>query len=260
MKIKGKMLLSYMLIVALFVGIGVAVTLNTMKMSDIQANVNKQVEIGNYATAYQKGFTLRSQGLGEVTTDPENAITDTQTGQALTAATSEYLISTLPKDSQLYSVFDSCYQIDTNTITPAVNKVIEAYQTQNTAEVAAQMQVVNDATREINANLDNFQLLVIENVQAATAESQSYANFSVILSAVGISTIAVVSIAMALVMGKRITDPLKKLTDIAGKVSMGELEHEIKINTKDEISDLGEAFQRMINAFKMTSAMSQTEE
>ena len=260
MKIKGKMLVSYMLIVALFVGIGVAVTLNTMKMSEIQANVNKQVEIGNYATAYQKGFTLRSQGLAEVATDPENAITDTQTGQALTAATSEYLVSTLPKDSTLYTVFDLCYQIDTTVITPAVEKAIQAYSANDMTGFNAQMDVIDNAHREVDANMDNFQLLVIENVQAATEESQSYANFSVILSAVGISSIAVVSIAMALVMGKRITDPLKKLTVIAGKVSMGELEHEIKITTKDEISDLGEAFQRMINAFKMTSAMNQTEE
>lgn len=62
---------------------------------------------------------------------------------------------------------------------------------------------------------------------------------------------------MALTFGKRLTDPLKNLTTIAGKVSMGELDHEIKINTKDEISDLGEAFQRMINAFKMTTAMNE---
>jgi nitrogen fixation/metabolism regulation signal transduction histidine kinase len=52
------------------------------------------------------------------------------------------------------------------------------------------------------------------------------------------------------------TDPLKKLTDIAGKVSMGELDQKIDIKTGDEINDLAEAFQRMINAFKMTTALS----
>lgn len=249
-----------MLIVALFVGIGVAITLNTMKMSEIQANVNKQVEIGNYANAYQKGFQLRSQGLAEVTNDPENAIKDTQTGQTLTAATSEYLSNNLPKDSTLYTVFSLCKQIDTTIITPAVDKAIQAYSSKDMTGFAAQMEIIENANREVDANMDNFQLLVVENVQAATEESQNYANFSVLLSAAGISSIAVVSIVMALVMGNRITNPLKKLTDIAGKVSMGELEHEVKINSKDEIGDLGEAFQRMINAFKMTSAMSQTEE
>jgi nitrogen fixation/metabolism regulation signal transduction histidine kinase len=65
---------------------------------------------------------------------------------------------------------------------------------------------------------------------------------------------------MALVMGGRITAPLKKLTTVAGKVSMGELNQEINIKSKDEIGDLGEAFQRMINAFKMTNAMVSEEE
>ncbi len=257
MKIKSKMLASYLLIVALFIGIGVAITLNTMKMNDIQANVNKQVEIGNYANAYAKGFTLRSQGVEELAADPQNAITDTQTGQTLTAATSAYLMENLPADSTLYSVFSTCYQIDSNTITPAVQKLVTAYNAQDVAGVAAQTKIIADAVREVNANLDNFQLLIVENVQAATAEAASYASFSVTLSAVGITAIAAVSVVMALVMGKRITDPLKKLTGIAGKVSMGELNHSIDIKSKDEIGDLGEAFQRMINAFKMTSAMAE---
>jgi nitrogen fixation/metabolism regulation signal transduction histidine kinase len=259
-KIKSKMLISYMLIVALFIGIGAAITVNTMKMNDIQANVNKQVEIGNYATAYEKGFTLRSQGVGELASDPTSAITDTQTGQTLTAATATYLVDNLPAGSTLSTVFNTCNQIDSTIITPAVEKLVTAYSAQDIAEVAAQTKIITDAVREVTSNLDNFQLLIVENIQAATAEAASYASFSVMLSAVGITVIAAVSISSAFVMGKRMTDPLKKLTDIAGKVSMGELDHEIKINTKDEISELGEAFQRMINAFKMTTAMNQEEQ
>jgi|WetSurMetagenome_2_1015567.scaffolds.fasta_scaffold106405_2 HAMP domain-containing protein len=260
MKIRGKILASYMLIVALFIGIGVAITINTIKMNEIQSNVNKQVEIGNYASAYEKGFTLRSQGLRELAVDPDGAITDTQTGQQLTTATSTYLLANLPTDSQLYLVFDQCYQIDATVISPAVQKLITAFGQQDVVEVAAQTKVISDAVRTISTNLDNFQLLIIENVQGATAEAQSYATFSVMLSAVGITAIAAVSIVMATVMGKRITAPLKSLTTIAGKVSLGELNHEIDIKSKDEIGDLGEAFQRMINAFKMTSAMMQEEQ
>ena len=108
---------------------------------------------------------------------------------------------------------------------------------------------------------------MIESVVDSTNQSQNYATFSILLAAAGISVIAAVSIVLALVMSKRITNPLKKLTTVAGKVSMGELNTDIKkpvlrfsfskFNTKDEISDLGEAFQRMINAFKMTSAMAE---
>jgi hypothetical protein len=49
MKIGSKMLVSYLLIVALFAAIGTAITINTMKMNDLQTAATKQVEIENYA-------------------------------------------------------------------------------------------------------------------------------------------------------------------------------------------------------------------
>jgi nitrogen fixation/metabolism regulation signal transduction histidine kinase len=257
MKIKSKMLLSYMLIVALFVGVGVAITVNTMQMDKLQQTVNQQVEISNYASAYSKGFTLRSQSVAELATNPTQAITDMQTGQQLTTATSAYLLANLPQDSDLYQVFSETSQIESTVISPAVQQLVTAYQAKDPAGVAAQSKVIEDAVRLATTNLDNFQLLIVENVQRATAEAQSYSTFSVTLSAVGISTIAVVSIATAITMGNRLTKPLKTLTTVAGKVSMGELDQKIEIKSKDEIGDLGEAFQRMINAFKMTSAMAE---
>jgi nitrogen fixation/metabolism regulation signal transduction histidine kinase len=257
MKIKSKMLLSYMLIVALFVGIGAAITVNTMQMDQLQAKVNQQVEISQYASAYSKGFTLRSESVSELASNPTQAITDMQTGQQLTTATSAYLLANLPQDSQLYQVFSETSQIESTIITPAVEKLVAGYQAKDPAAVAAQSKVIEDAVRTATADLDNFQLLIVENVQQATADAQSYSTFSVTLSAVGISTIAVVSIATAITMGNRLTKPLKTLTTVAGKVSMGELDQKIDINSKDEIGDLGEAFQRMINAFKMTNAMAE---
>lgn len=193
----------------------------------------------------------------ETQTDPEAAAQDSASGQSLTAATGAYLLENLPKDSNLYTEFLACNQIHTNVITPALAAASTAYASGNIAEVNAQMAIVKNGLSDLQVNLDNFQLLVVESIQAATAEAQNYANFSLMLAAAGISSIAAVSVVMAIIMGKRITDPLKKLTGIAGKVSMGELEHKIEFKTKDEISDLGEAFQRMINAFKMTSSMNE---
>jgi methyl-accepting chemotaxis protein len=236
MKIQRKLLLSYMLIVALFVAIGATMTYNS----------------------YQTGFLLMDLAFQETQTDPEAAAADSASGQSLTAATGTYLLDNLPQDGELYTKFLDCNQIHTDVITPALAKASAAYAVGNIAEVNTQMAIVKNGLSDLQTDLDNFQLLVVESIQASTAEAQSYANFSVMLSVAGIGTITAISIVMAIVMGKRITDPLKKLTSIAGKVSMGELEHEIKFNTKDEISDLGEAFQRMINAFKMTSAMNET--
>ena len=67
-----------------------------------QASASKQVETGNYTTAYQKGFTLRSQGVEELATESNRAIIETQTGQAVKQRNCWYLIY-LTKDSILYS-------------------------------------------------------------------------------------------------------------------------------------------------------------
>jgi nitrogen fixation/metabolism regulation signal transduction histidine kinase len=263
MKIQRKMLLSYLLIVALFASIGAVITLNTMKMSDLQSTAIKQVEIGNYAAVYQKGVDLKKAGFLEGSLkDVTSQATDEATAQAMIDATQTYLLNNLPKDSTLYAKFIICNDIMNNTIDPSdaqVKLIMNNALTDRYAELPNRYIQIRDAYAQMSGNLTDFQVVALEQVETATKESQDYANFSVMLSAIGVTVIAIVSIAMALILGKRITNPLKKLTEIAGKVSMGELDHEIDIKTKDEISDLGEAFQRMINAFKMTSAMSEEE-
>ncbi|XHH08880.1 MAG: HAMP domain-containing protein [Candidatus Bathyarchaeia archaeon] len=265
MKIGTKMLLSYLLIVALFASIGTAMTITTMKMSELQDNALKQVEIENYAVVYQKGIDLqRISFLEGQLLDVTNAQADQVTAGALIAATETYLLENIPQGTELYAEFKKSYDLMHDVINPAdaiVDDIIINQLTDRYEEVPAQYMIIQEGYTKVSESMTNFQVLALEEVEAATNQAKEYANFSVLLSAVGITTIAAVSIIMAIVMGKRITNPVKKLTDIAGKVSMGELEHEVKIDSKDEIGDLGEAFQRMINAFKMSNAMnSMTEE
>lgn len=264
MKIGTKMLLSYLLIVALFASIGTAITLNTMKMSELQEKAINQVEIENYAVVYQKGIDLqRISFLEGQLLDVANAQADQITADALIAATEDYLLENIPQDTELFAEFKTSYDLMHNVINPAdavVDEIINNKLTDRYEEVPAKYMIIQEGYTKVSESLTDFQVLALEEVEAATNEAKSYANFSVMLSAVGITTIAAISIVMALVMGKRITNPVKRLTDIAGKVSMGELEHEIKIDSKDEIGDLGEAFQRMINAFKMSNAMNSMEE
>ncbi len=264
MKIGTKMLLSYLLIVALFAAIGTAITLNTIKMSDLQAKAIKQVEIENYAAVYQKGIDLqRVSFLEGQLLDVTNAQADQATADALISATENYLLENIPQGTELYTEFKTSYDLMHNVINPAdavVDDIINNQLTDRYEEVPAQYMIIQDGYTKVSESMTDFQVLALEEVEAATNEANNYANFSVMLSAVGITTIAVISVVMAIVMGRRITKPVKNLTDIAGKVSMGELEHQIKIDSKDEIADLGEAFQRMINAFKMSNAMNSMQE
>jgi diguanylate cyclase (GGDEF)-like protein/PAS domain S-box-containing protein len=52
-------------------------------------------------------------------------------------------------------------------------------------------------------------------------------------------------------MTKRITSPVKELASIAQDISEGKLGHTIEIHTKDEISDLAQAFKQMLKNLKV---------
>ena len=62
MKIRRKLLLSYLIIISLFVAAGATITYNTMKMAELQNNVEQQVEINNNAYAFQQGLDQKQFG------------------------------------------------------------------------------------------------------------------------------------------------------------------------------------------------------
>jgi nitrogen fixation/metabolism regulation signal transduction histidine kinase len=119
-----------------------------------------------------------------------------------------------------------------------------------------------NAVTQADIKLADVRSTILTNVQSATAEAQSYSNISLIIAVGFLAAISGVSVALSIVMGNRITNPLKKLAEIAHKVSLGDLnqryylKQNIDIKTGDEIDELVEAFRRMINAFRMTEALS----
>jgi predicted Zn finger-like uncharacterized protein len=54
------------------------------------------------------------------------------------------------------------------------------------------------------------------------------------------------------VYGTRLTGRIKSLTDVADRISVGELDAEIDIKSKDEIGDLGEAISRMQDSIRLS--------
>jgi methyl-accepting chemotaxis protein len=71
--------------------------------------------------------------------------------------------------------------------------------------------------------------------------------------------ITILAIIATFVVANSITKPIERLKDVADKVSMGDLQQELKITGDDEIGELAQSFQRMINAFKMSQAMNEEE-
>jgi len=72
-------------------------------------------------------------------------------------------------------------------------------------------------------------------------------NFTYILLAIT----AVLVCLIALYLGRAIGNPIKKLTDVAERISVGDMEAEINIKSKDEIGNLAEAISRMQDSLRI---------
>ena len=272
MKIRQKLLLSYLLLVALFIAAGVAVALNTMKMADLQAKVKQEVEINDNAYAYQQGLDQKQFGTLVYCTR------DNVMGTNIIVSSSEkmyqaetYLLDALKSNPDLLAKFEQVTTIDRSQINDAITQAttIADHNSNSTEEFVAlweQLDVLNVALTQADAQLADVRNATLAEVQNATIDSQNYGNLSNIINITFIAVISGVSVALAFVMGKRITDPLKKLADIAHKVSLGDLNQRYYLNqnvdvkTGDEIDDLVDAFKRMINAFRMVEALNKENE
>ena len=266
MKIRRKLLLSYLLITALFIAAGATIAFNTMKMSELQRKVEQQVEVNKNAYDYQQGLDQKQFGTlmysADNVTEGERIIVSSAD---LMQKAEDYLLGALATNLTLLAKVNEVVNID-NQIDNAITEIVtiyngEANETVKYVQIWDQLSIIMTLTTNADLKLDEVRTTTIANVQNATTESQSYANLSNLVAVAVLVTMTVISVALAIIMGNRITGPLKKLAGIAHKVSLGDLDQryylkqKIDIKTGDEIDELVEAFKRMINAFRMQEAL-----
>ncbi len=272
MKIKQKLLLSYLIIIALFVAAGATITYNAMQMNELQKNVKIQQDINDNAYNYQQGLDEKQFGTLMFSTD------QLQEGERIVVASADqqaqsqtFLSSALSSNSTLLAQFNEVIGIDNNTINPAIRQIVTIYNsdlnsTDKYPQIWDQMTGVMNATNVADLKLAAIRTNTQANVQNAVASSQNYSNLSVIIAVVFIAIISVTSVALSIVMGNRIVNPLKKLANIAQKVTQGDLDQRYYLKQNedakngDEIDELGDAFKKMINAFRMQDALLKEDE
>jgi len=272
MKIKRKLLLSYLLIVGLFIAAGVTITYNTMKMAELQSNVKTQIEINDNTYAFQRGLDQKQFGTLMYCTDNsaqgEQIIVDSA---AIMVPAQEYLLTALESNGTLLAQFKQAVSLDTYQINGAITQAYtitigSASAEEKYTQIWGQLTILMAAVAQADQKLADVRSTTAANVASASTEAQNYANISLVIAVAFLAVITAVSVAMSVIMGNRITGPLKKLADIAQKVSLGDmnqryyLKQEIDVKTGDEIDELVNAFRRMINAFRMTEALSKETE
>lgn len=83
-------------------------------------------------------------------------------------------------------------------------------------------------------------------------ESIAAARNKMIISSLGFFILIIVFATMlSFYLAKSVTEPIRRLTDAANKISMGDFKVKIKIKSKDEIGELAKSFKRMVNSLKI---------
>lgn len=206
MKIRRKLLLSFLLIVALFIAAGAAITYNTMKMAELENNVKTQLQINNNAYAYQQGLDQKQFGTLMYSSD------NTAEGERIIVSSAEtmdpaatYLLDALANDPTLLSKFNATVNLDQTTINNAIAQVYTIYSgnaSDKYVQIWSQLTTLMNAVTQADLQLADVRSATLANVQDATNSAQNYANMSLIIAVASIAGIGAVSVALGIHYGQ----------------------------------------------------------
>ncbi|MBQ0140104.1 MAG: MCP four helix bundle domain-containing protein [Kurthia sp.] len=114
------------------------------------------------------------------------------------------------------------------------------------------------ANKEIQQSINSIVSYQKDQMNTLSTQTSEQATFSKTLLIFVSSIGSIVAIVLAVIVTRKITIPLKRLTDAANIISSGDLrEKDIVVNTKDEINELAQAFNRMkVNLAQFISSVS----
>src|SRR3990170_381307 len=202
MKIRRKLLLSYLLITALFIAAGATVAFNTMKMGELQRKVEQQVEVNKNAYDYQQGLDQKQFGTLMYSSD------NVQEGERIIISSADlmqkaedYLLGALATNPELLAKVNEVVNID-NQIDNAITEIVTIYTntdinaTDKYVPIWDQLSIIMTLTTTADLKLGEVRAATIANVQNATSESQSYANLSNLVAVAFLVIMSVTSVAL----------------------------------------------------------------
>ena len=260
LKIRTKLILSYALLVSLFFAYGAFINYNNSRMADLQATIAEETETRAYAYTYEQG--INGEQFGALILSQGNPEQGQQIINGYRESVEEVeliMADRLTNDQDNLERF--LFALESEDIaSDIIDEIVELQNSDNPSKaelIQEKFIELTAAVTDVSVHMAEFVVESQEDIDNTMAETKNYIAFSNMVALVFLAALITISIALAYIIGRRITNPINQLKDVAEKVSMGNIDQTIDINTKDEINDLAQSFQRMINAFKMMVAMNQ---
>ncbi|KCZ72589.1 HAMP domain [Candidatus Methanoperedens nitroreducens] len=257
MKIKYKLLISFFVIVAVFLIAGLAINSNIQEMSFIEKEMSKDFSINQQATNYEKGARQVQVGVFLYAHGSKEL-----GGQLIREG---YNLMTSSRNNLKNSLKDPAMLSDLSDIERLEEKVIQVsdevtktadVSPGNTALIEQNLHTLEGRVEALNLKLSGFIEVTDRAVANSIERSRIHADDTIKTTYYAVIGSMIVSLILAIFLANRLTNPLRSLTDVANKVSRGEIDAKISVASKDEIGELAESFKRMVNAFKIMDALS----
>ena len=248
LKIGTKLVVSFVIVIILFVVASVYQVLNLNKLGKLQTFV---VDSGNDLAAITE-FSLMMDKVSVVEAGAiinRNIDESRQEWKELMAELKDDManikrIADADKEQELYNKADEIVK----ELPADFELIFSLLEKEN---------IDNEAIKAIDAKFDGyntefdemgqqFMNIIQEELKNADSEFDKSSNSAINITIVIMSVVVVFVIAIIILLVNMISKPLKKGVDFATKVANGDLTAKVDINQKDEVGELAEALKGMI--------------
>jgi HAMP domain-containing protein/CHASE3 domain sensor protein len=290
MKIKTKILLSFLMIVLIGVAaLGLTVS-NTMRISNSAKEIAEKTSISNRLMEIQHAFSAKSVAERDflLTGDPAflelreglEAEVDEHLALAVEAAAEhehellQELRTQLQDEESFHEVeelfnenkreeaillyarinYGASYSEDFQPSTLPASHGEEPNGSAVEASHGEEPKVSVVAASPGEESHDASTLDVDDVISGILRDSDQRQRTSVITSVIAAVLAVAFALAAGLFLSRKITGPILQLRDIANKVSLGDLNFTDTVNAQDEIGELSDSFERMVTAIRFLVA------
>lgn len=290
MKIKTKILLSFLMIVLISVAaLGLTVS-NTMRISNSAKEIAEKTSISNRLMEIQHAFSAKSVAERDflLTGDPAflelreglEAEVDEHLALAVEAAAGhehellQELRTQLQDEESFHEVeelfnenkreeaillyarinYGASYSEDFQPSTLPASHGEEPNGSAVEASHGEEPKVSVVAASPGEESHDASTLDVDDVISGILRDSDQRQRTSVITSVIAAVLAVAFALAAGLFLSRKITGPILQLRDIANKVSLGDLNFTNTVNAQDEIGELSDSFERMVTAIRFLVA------
>lgn len=255
MKISGKMILSFLIVAIITAVVGIMGVVNLSTNNKEYTNLYKnygmsQGQLGYISEEFQKSRAATRDLIIETDTQNFKQYEDiiSQSDKTIEDNLKKYKMTCITADDQadyenLVKVFNEYSVTRDKVVALAVqNKNEEAYKVLKSEGVTA----AANASKIIDSMIANNVKIGLELAQ----KQENTSNKIVIILIIAVIVAVIVAISLGLFLANLIGKSIKKVADAANKLSKGDTNIEIDINSKDELGILAKSFEKIVVAIQ----------